>query len=59
MSGHTADVVLGKGIENQEVDFIAKPLSPVEFKLKVGEILAQRQLSIPHWIGLPPIGMIR
>ncbi|MBA4395058.1 MAG: hypothetical protein C0407_16020, partial [Desulfobacca sp.] len=39
MSGYTAEVVLGKGIKEGEVDFIAKPLSPDEFILKVGGIL--------------------
>lgn len=39
MSGYTADVVLGKGIEEREIDFIAKPLSPDEFMLKAGKIL--------------------
>jgi two-component system, cell cycle sensor histidine kinase and response regulator CckA len=38
-SGYTRDIVLDKGIEEKEFDFITKPLSPEELLLKVGEIL--------------------
>ncbi len=39
MSGYTTDLVLGKGVAGNEMDFIAKPLSPNDFLEKVGEIL--------------------
>ncbi|MCX5805834.1 MAG: PAS domain S-box protein [Proteobacteria bacterium] len=38
-SGHTKEVVLDKGIEDKEFDFIAKPLSLNEFLQKVREVL--------------------
>jgi PAS domain S-box-containing protein len=38
-SGYTRDIVLDKGIEEKEFDFITKPLSPDELLQKVGEIL--------------------
>jgi Response regulator containing CheY-like receiver, AAA-type ATPase, and DNA-binding domains len=37
MSGYTADMILDQG--NEEVDFIAKPLSLDEFMMQVGKIL--------------------
>jgi hypothetical protein len=33
------DIILDKGIEEKEFDFIAKPLSPDELLQKVGDIL--------------------
>ena len=39
ISGYTRDVVLDKGIEDGELDFIAKPLSLNEFLRKVREVL--------------------
>ena len=39
MSGHTRDVVLNKGIEDKEFDFIAKPLSLNALLQKVREVL--------------------
>jgi PAS domain S-box-containing protein len=45
MSGYTADIILDKGIRQQEFDFIAKPLSPHQFLTKVGEILDRPQSS--------------
>jgi len=38
-SGYTGDVVIGKGIHDNAVDFIAKPLSPNELLFKVREVL--------------------
>ncbi|MCX5812720.1 MAG: PAS domain S-box protein [Proteobacteria bacterium] len=38
-SGYTRDIVLDKGIEEKEFDFISKPLSPDELLQKVEEIL--------------------
>ncbi|NLW36711.1 MAG: PAS domain S-box protein [Syntrophorhabdus aromaticivorans] len=38
-SGHTKDIVLNKGIEDGEFDFIAKPLLFNEFLQKVREVL--------------------
>ncbi|HEY3275131.1 MAG TPA: PAS domain S-box protein [Syntrophorhabdaceae bacterium] len=38
-SGYTRDVVLDKGIETKEVDFISKPIAPDEMLAKVREIL--------------------
>jgi two-component system cell cycle sensor histidine kinase/response regulator CckA len=39
MSGYTGDVVLDKGIEDEKVDFIAKPLTPSTLLSKVREVL--------------------
>ena len=39
MSGYTRDVVLEKGIEGKEVDFVSKPLSLNELLLKIRETL--------------------
>ncbi len=41
VSGYTRDIVLGKGIEEGEVDFIEKPLAPREFLKKVQSIIAR------------------
>ena len=38
-SGYTKDIVLGKGIEDYELNFIAKPLSCDDFLRKVREVL--------------------
>ncbi len=38
-SGYTRDVILDKGIEDQKLDFIAKPLSLDRFLKKVREVL--------------------
>ena len=38
-SGHTGDVILTKGIEDEKIDFLAKPLLPNELLLKVREVL--------------------
>ena len=38
-SGYTKDIVLDKGIEDKDFDFIAKPLSPTALLQKVREIL--------------------
>jgi nitrogen-specific signal transduction histidine kinase/CheY-like chemotaxis protein len=38
-SGYTGDVVLSKGIHDDSVDFISKPLSPRELLFKVREVL--------------------
>jgi PAS domain S-box-containing protein len=42
MSGHTRDIVLDRGIEEKEVAFIAKPLSPNELLQKVRAMLDVR-----------------
>ena len=39
MSGYTKDIVLDKGIEDKEFDFIAKPLSLNSLLQKVREVL--------------------
>ena len=39
MSGYTRDVVLEKGIEGKEVDFVSKPLSLNELLHKIREVL--------------------
>lgn len=38
-SGYTRDIVLDKGIEDQEFDFVAKPLQFEEFLQKIREVL--------------------
>ncbi|HEY3276849.1 MAG TPA: PAS domain S-box protein [Syntrophorhabdaceae bacterium] len=38
-SGYTRDVILDKGIEAKELDFISKPVSPLELLRKVREVL--------------------
>jgi len=38
-SGYTGDVVLGKGIHDESVDYISKPLSPNDLLLKVRQVL--------------------
>ena len=40
-SGYTKDVVLDKGIQEKDLDFIAKPLSPAALLQKVREILGK------------------
>ncbi len=39
MSGYTRDIVLDKGVEEGNVDFIVKPILPVALLKKVREIL--------------------
>ena len=39
MSGYTKDVVLDKGVEDGEVDFIAKPILPSVFLKKIREVM--------------------
>ena len=39
MSGYTNDVILGKGIRSQAVNFVPKPVSPNELLQKVREVL--------------------
>ena len=41
-SGYTRDVILDKGIEEQEVDFLSKPISPHSLLEKVREVLDRR-----------------
>ncbi len=41
-SGYTRDVVLDKGIEEKEFNFIPKPITPNELLQKVGEILDEK-----------------
>ena len=38
-SGYTRDIILDKGIETKEVDFISKPIAPDEMLVKVRETL--------------------
>jgi CheY-like chemotaxis protein len=38
-SGYTKDIVLDKGIEDKELDFISKPLSPAALLDKIREVL--------------------
>jgi CheY-like chemotaxis protein len=42
MSGYTADVILEKGVQDKEIEFICKPISATDLLLKVGEILDTR-----------------
>jgi two-component system cell cycle sensor histidine kinase/response regulator CckA len=39
MSGYAGDIVVDKGVEDEKVDFIAKPLSPDKLLAKVREVL--------------------
>jgi DNA-binding response OmpR family regulator len=38
-SGYTGDVVLDKGVYDDAVDFIQKPVSPNELLVKIREVL--------------------
>jgi two-component system, cell cycle sensor histidine kinase and response regulator CckA len=38
-SGYTSDVIIDKGVEDATVDFIRKPIKPLEFLTKVREVL--------------------
>ncbi len=40
MSGYTADIIIDKGIVQNDFNFIAKPVSPRELRLKVREVLS-------------------
>jgi PAS domain S-box-containing protein len=42
MSGYTGDIVLDKGIQEKEFNFICKPLSPNTLLLKIREILDKK-----------------
>jgi CheY-like chemotaxis protein len=42
-SGYTRDVILDKGIEDKQFDFIPKPLSPKDLLEKVREVLDRKQ----------------
>jgi two-component system, cell cycle sensor histidine kinase and response regulator CckA len=42
ISGYARDIILDKGIEDGEFDFIAKPLSPVELLRKIRQVLDRR-----------------
>ncbi len=39
MSGYTGDVVIGKGVQRNSVDFLEKPLSSAKLLVKVREVL--------------------
>ncbi len=39
VSGYTGDIVLNKGIRNEAVDFVPKPISPNSLLQKVSEVL--------------------
>ncbi len=39
MSGYTADIIIDKGIVQSNFNFIAKPVSPRELRLKVREVI--------------------
>ncbi len=39
MSGYTGDVVIGKGVQRNSVDFLEKPLSAAKLLVKVREVL--------------------
>ena len=39
VSGYTGDIVLGKGIQSETIDFIPKPLSTTKLLGKVREVL--------------------
>ena len=41
-SGYTRDVVLNKGIEEKEFDFISKPVTPKKLLYKLREILDRK-----------------
>ncbi|MFH0977163.1 MAG: PAS domain S-box protein [Spirochaetota bacterium] len=44
-SGYTRDVILDKGIEDKEFDFISKPITPAKLLNKVREILDRERLK--------------
>ena len=41
-SGYAADIIHGKGIVEEELDFIMKPVSPMDLLRKVREILDRK-----------------
>jgi PAS domain S-box-containing protein len=41
MSGYTADIISSKGIMEDGIDFISKPVSPNQLRVKVRELLEQ------------------
>jgi len=43
ISGYTQEVLLAKGVIEQGVDFISKPISPSDFLIKVGEVLDRKK----------------
>jgi CheY-like chemotaxis protein len=45
-SGYTRDVILDKGIEEKQFDFLSKPIVPEEFLRKVREILDRDSASV-------------
>ena len=49
MSGYTGDVVLSKGIDDEAIDYIQKPLTPHELLTKVREVIdaAKKQNKRP------------
>ena len=44
-SGYTKDIILDKGIEDKQFDFISKPISPDTFLQKIREILDRQLLD--------------
>jgi len=52
MSGHTADVVDSRGIANDSVNFMEKPVMPSEFLRKLREILDCEEISSAEYNSL-------
>ncbi|UCG77280.1 MAG: PAS domain S-box protein [Nitrospirota bacterium] len=42
MSGYTADLIQLKGVDDSNIDFIYKPLTPVELLEKIREVMARK-----------------
>jgi CheY-like chemotaxis protein len=42
-SGYTADIISSKGIQEEGIHFISKPVKPYDFLVKIREILDQKE----------------
>jgi len=43
-SGYTADIISSKGIQEEGIHFISKPVTPYDLLVKIREILDQKEI---------------